>query len=32
MTDWMILVPPCSFVLAGIRGFCGSLEFAVTIP
>src|SRR4051794_6516556 len=28
----MILVPPVSFVLAGISGFCGSLELAVTIP
>src|SRR3954467_8490536 len=32
MTDWMILVPPCSFVFEGTSGFCGSLELAVTIP
>src|SRR3954454_2109954 len=32
MTDWMILVPPDSFVLAGTSGFCGSLDHAVTIP
>jgi hypothetical protein len=32
MTDWMILVPPDSFVFAGTSGFCGSLDQAVTIP
>jgi hypothetical protein len=30
--DWMILLPPCSFVFAGMSGFCGSLENAVRIP
>src|SRR6476469_8675983 len=32
MMDWMILVPPDSFVLAGTSGFCGSLDHAVTMP
>src|SRR3954469_23762106 len=32
MTDWMILVPPVSFVFEGTSGFCGSLDQAVTIP
>src|ERR1700712_4515433 len=28
----MILVPPVSFVFAGISGFCGSLDHATTFP